>query len=301
MRLGLITIAAVLLGISPIARAQPSEQIALLPLDADQRLEIYGQPVAAEIARSLNDGKLLVVVVDAKMAVPEGVTLVVDGSITAKGAAVVLGVRVRNPITGDTTDKLEEPAANVAGIGKAATKLADRLLPVVKARLETLRKAPIDQPKRPKDPVRPQAVDPVVLLGIGVPTTASLMVEPFRQALIDNVNRTMRASHRQPSPVDASTLGKQLAVSTVATARATRGIAFEILDYDIEPGLIPLVRARVQVRIAEPSGVLFDRILVTDTIVGDKQITPEALAARTAREILTILRPHMKKLDPQWR
>lgn len=311
MRLVLAAVIAVLCIATGIARgdrggtpANPApagpEQIALLPLDADQRLEIYGQPVAAEIARALEGGKLAVVVVDAKMAVPESAKLVVDGSITAKGAQVLLGVRVRNPATGEVTDKLEEPAANVAAIGKAATKLAERLLPVVKARLDVIRTVTPIKPKDP-DPRPTVAADPVILLGIGVPLDASLIVEPFRQALIEQVTGTMRASHRQPAPVDASTLGKQLAAQTVATARASKGIAFEILDYLIEPGLIPLVRARVRVRIADPSQVLFDRVLVTDTIVGEKQITSSVLAARTAREIMTILRPHIRKLEPQWR
>ena len=301
MRLGLFAALIAVLCIAPgIVRAD-SEPVALLPLDADARLEIYGQPVAAEIARALTNGKLTVVLVEAKMAVPDGTKLVVAGSITSKGAAVVLGVQVRNPANGEVTDRLEEPAANVAAIGKAAAKLAERLLPVVNARLEILRKTVVPrEPNRPPD-LRPQVIEPVILLGIAVPMTASLLVEPFRRALIDHVNRTMRASQRQPAPVDASTLGKQLAVQTVASARASRGIVFEILDYVIEPGVIPLVRARVRVRIADGSQVQFDRVLATDTIVGDKQIGPDALAARTAREIMTILRPHIRKLEPQWR
>lgn len=283
-----------------VARAEP-EPIALLPLDADARLEIYGQPVAAEIARALTAGKLDVVVVDAKMAVPSNARLVVDGSIVSKGAAVLLGVRVRNPIDGMVTDKLEEPAANVAAISKAAAKLSERLLPVVRARLDVLRKTVPDPIRKPIDP-RPQPnVDPVILLGIGVPMNASLFVGPFRQALIENVTTTMRASHRQPVPVDASTLGKQLAVGTVASARASRGIVFEILDYTIEPGFVPLVRARVRVRIIEPTRIVFDRVLATDTVVGDRQIPADALAARVAREVMTILRPHIRKLEPQWR
>jgi len=277
------------------------EKLALLPLDADTRLEIYGQPVAAEIARALTEGKLDVVVVDAKMAVPSNAKLVIDGSITSKGTAVQLGLRVRNPVDGTVTDKLEELAANVAGIPKAAAKLSERLLPVVRARLEMIRKAPDLKPLPPPPPPPQPAIAPTMLLGINVPANASLLIEPFRAALLAQVNTRVRASKHQPAPVDASTLGKQLAVRTVATAGASRGISLEILDYTIEPRLIPLVRARVRVRIADASQVLFDRVLTTDTVVGDKGIGPDALAARVAREIVTILRPHMRKLEPQWR
>lgn len=277
-------------------------RVALLPLDADARLEIYGQPVAAEIARALTAGKLDVVVVEAKMAVPSDAKLVVAGELAAKGAAVLLVVRVRNPVNGEVTDTLEEPAANVAGISKATAKLSERLLPVVRARLEVLRKAPDPDPQHGNNTrPRPAAQDPVILLGIGVPMTASLLMEPFRQALIENVDRTLRANHRLPAPVDASTLARQLAAQTVATANASRGVVFEILSYDIEPGIVPLVRARVRVRLADPTQILFDRVLSTDTVVGDRQISPAALAARVAREVMTILRPHIRKLEPRWR
>ncbi len=283
-----------------VARAEP-ETIALFPLDAEARLEAYGQPVAGEIARALTEGKLDVVVVDAKMAMPEHTKLIVAGSIASKGTAVVLQIQIRNPVDGTTTDRLEEAAANLPAIGKAAAKLSERLLPVVRARLEVLRPQ-----ARPKDPIRnPQVVtkqpEPVVLVGIGVPDGASLYVEPLRLALIDAVGTSMRANRRQPSPVDASTLGERLAGGTVASARAERGVVFEILDYTIEPAFVPLAKARVRVRIANPGEVVFDRILVTDTIVGDRQMPGDALAARVAREVFTILRPHMKKLEPSWR
>jgi hypothetical protein len=140
-----------------------------------------------------------------------------------------------------------------------------------------------------------------MLIGIGVPDGASMYVEPLRLALIDAVGKSTRANSRQPSAVDASTLGKKLAGGTVASARAERGVAFEILDYTIEPAFVPLATARVRVRIANPGEVVFDRVITTDTIVGDRQMESGALAARVAREVLTILRPHMKKLVPTWR
>ena len=100
-----------------VARAEP-ETIALLSLDADERLEIYGQPVAAEIARVLIAAKLDVVVVDAKMAVPTTARLVIDGSIAQRGSTVLLEIRVRNPVDGGTFDKLEQRASSVAAISK---------------------------------------------------------------------------------------------------------------------------------------------------------------------------------------
>src|SRR5437588_6036430 len=110
MRRIAVLCAVVLLG-GP-ARAQPAGgAVALLPLDADQRLEVYGQPVAGEIARELVAGGIDVVVVGPNMAVPERAKLIVDGTISAgKGASVVLAVRIRERATGATLDKLDATA-----------------------------------------------------------------------------------------------------------------------------------------------------------------------------------------------
>ncbi len=70
----------VLVGVAR-AEPEPAHAVALLPLDADAKLELYGQPVASELARALVQGGLDVVVVGPKMAVPEKARLVVDGTI----------------------------------------------------------------------------------------------------------------------------------------------------------------------------------------------------------------------------
>jgi hypothetical protein len=45
---------------------------------------------------------------------------------------------------------------------------------------------------------------------------------------------------------------------------------------------------------------VFDRVVVTDTVVGDKGVAQPELAARVAREVLAILRPHMRRRVPSW-
>src|SRR5438270_11841868 len=89
------------------AHAEPPDAIALLPLDAEQRLEIYGQPVASELARALGAGGIEVVVVGPKMAVPERARLVIDGTIkTTKTGVVALAVRVRDKSSGAVLETL---------------------------------------------------------------------------------------------------------------------------------------------------------------------------------------------------
>src|SRR5262245_6945332 len=75
-----------------------AETVALLPLDGEKRLEIYGQPVAKEIARAMIAGGIDVVVVGANMSVPDHAQLIVDGTIKAgKGDSVTLAIRIRDP------------------------------------------------------------------------------------------------------------------------------------------------------------------------------------------------------------
>src|SRR5258706_14911950 len=93
------------------ARAEPPDAVALLPLDAEQRLEIYGQPIASELARSLGAAGLEVVVVGPKMAVPERAKLVIDGTIKAgKRNAVALPGRVGGKAKGVLLDTLSVTA-----------------------------------------------------------------------------------------------------------------------------------------------------------------------------------------------
>src|SRR2546429_8005613 len=60
-----------------IARAQ--DAVALLPLDAEARLEILGQPVARKLSDALVAGGIDVVVVGPKMAGPDRARLIVGG------------------------------------------------------------------------------------------------------------------------------------------------------------------------------------------------------------------------------
>src|SRR5438477_9826304 len=101
-----ITVTALITALIPASGAAaepaPRDAVALLPLDGrrpdgkpDPRLEIYGQPIAVEIARSLGAADIEVVLVGASNPVPERVKLIVDGTITGQGDGVVIALRVR--------------------------------------------------------------------------------------------------------------------------------------------------------------------------------------------------------------
>ncbi len=121
----LCVISLALAALAAPARAESEDAVALLPLDADARLTIYGQPVASEIARALVEGGIEVVVVGPKMAVPERAKLIVDGTISAsKADLVTLTLRLRNRIDGTTVGpRIEATAQGLPNIDKAATEL----------------------------------------------------------------------------------------------------------------------------------------------------------------------------------
>jgi hypothetical protein len=143
-----------------------------------------------------------------------------------------------------------------------------------------------------------------VLVGVAVASGSTSTVEPMRLAFGTAIGAWVGelAQPWQVQSIEPSTLGPRLAPQTVRSAGAAHGLVFEILDFTVTttPDGIPLARARVRARIAEPDRVQFDRVIATDTIVGNKGMKPEVLAARCAREVLLILRPHLRRAEPAW-
>jgi hypothetical protein len=249
-----------------------ADTIAMLPLDGEKRLEIYGQPVAAEIARALKAAGLDVVVVGARMDVPDRAQLIVDGTIkSAKNKQIELSIRLRDPRDGTVLDTLPAPATKLDDLDKAAAALSARVVPSVKSHLEALAKAAtpavVDTVKKPEPPPKPR-----------VPTLATSTISASAPALV-----LLRTA-----------LDRETAL-WAATQRYDAKLALEVLTYAPKTGKVPTARARVRVRIDDGNGIKFDRIVCTDTIVGDRDATPDQLATRTAREVLAIVQPHLRR------
>jgi hypothetical protein len=299
-----IAIAIGLAGLASLPRrahaepAPPGDAVALLPLDAERNLEIYGQPVASEIARALVAGNVAVVVVGPKMAVPELARLIIDGTISlGKASAVTISLRIRNTVDGVTLENLSATAPGLPKIDAAASELSARLLPLVRDRLAALRRSSEDH-GRVAEVRSPGAapVAPMRVLVADVQKTRSSAPGLLLGALDAAVASFYRAHHREIQKLDPA----QLAAPTVARLGPGLAIGFWILDYTTENGKPPMARARVRVQIARASTVVFDRVVVTDTVLGEVGQRPSELADRTAREILAILRPHMRRSVPSW-
>jgi hypothetical protein len=56
----------------------------------------------------------------------------------------------------------------------------------------------------------------------------------------------------------------------------------------------------VRVQISDARKVVFDRVVATDTVLGERGMAPPELAARVAREVLAIVRPHLRRSVPAW-
>jgi hypothetical protein len=275
VKLAWIVVALVLASAPRVARADDPAAVALLPLDAEPRLELYGQPVASEVARALVAGGIDVVVVGPKMAVPERARLIVDGKLTSgKGDVVTIALRIRDRDTGSVLDQLSSNAPQLTSIDQAASDVSARVLPAVRMRLAALapkaKPAPIDKPIAHR-PSAPPAAPPAL-------TVAITGDEPLRSALAAATDRWVRARHREPHPVTAQP-----------------ALAIEIVDYTVEPGAVPLARARVHVQL----GGAFDRVITTDTVVGDRDQPPAKLAERVATEVLAILSPNAARAMPE--
>jgi hypothetical protein len=280
------------------------DAVALLPLDTDRSLEIYGQPIANALARALGNAKVPVVVVGSKMAVPEHVRLIIDGTVgLGKASAITISIRIRSTLDGKILETLSVSAPGLAQIDSAATELATRVLPTIQDKLAALQR----QAQPPDDhehgrviqTPRPPQTDRTVLIATADVTRISVGA-PLLGALDAAAPEWLRAHHRQLQKLDPSKLDPKLAPKAVTAGAADLAIGFWILDYKPEAGALPMARARVRVRIADTSAVVFDRVVVTDTVLGEQGLAPPELAARVAREVLAILRPHLRRHVPSW-
>jgi hypothetical protein len=304
--------AGVVAGVAARAHAQPAagDAVALLPLDAERSLEIYGQPVASEIARALGAGNVAVVVVGPKMAVPDRARLIVDGTIAlGKASAVTISLRIRNTVDGVVLETLSATAPGLAKIDGAAAELSARILPIVRDKLAALHRAPSDDHGHviqvrtpastpPSAPTVASADRPVLfsIVDLRRPIGTGVLLSAFDGA----VSEWIRAHHRPIRKLDPGKLDPRIAARSVAAEGSDLAFGFWILDYTADPAPLPMARARVRVQVTDASAVVFDRVVTTDTVVGERNLTVPELAARVAREVLAILRPHVRRSVPSW-
>ena len=313
MRWWVIAVVACELALAAPSRAEPAQgsnaTVALLPLDAEPALEIYGQPVASEVARALVAGGVDVVVVGPRMAVPERAVLIVDGTITPTGTpktkdAVQLAVRIRDRASGTVVDGVQASADSLATIDRAAADLSSRVVPAVKAQLAAIERAkaqqtatekspppPVKQAAPPLDPIAPSARTGIALVGIAPAKSAQLA--PLHDALSASLDAWVKRAHHTLTAIDSSKIHPEL----VASSRADVGVVLDVLDYqteDLDAGSAaqPSARARVRLWVVSAHKIIFDRVISTDTVIGAR----DQLVALVARDILWIAEPRLREV-----
>jgi hypothetical protein len=286
-----------------------ADTIALLPLDGEKRLELYGQPVAAEIGRALKAHGFDVVVVGAKMDVPDRAQLIVDGTIKSdKNNAIALSIRIRDPHNGTVLETLPASAASLTVIDKAAAELSARIVPAVKAHLQAIvaqaaqppsnNGKPIDTPPPPL-PVQPSL--PALVTSVSSPRPVQPALDLLASGLAAELPRWGVLHKHHAHHVEPERMSRAAGVQTAHEVNAEVGVALEVLSFTVTPGTVPLGRARVRVRVIARGTILFERVARTDTIVGDKGISEHEMAARTGREVLAIVNAQLRRLVTGWR
>jgi hypothetical protein len=278
--------------------AEPAGAVGLYRLDTDKKLEIYGQPITNALARALTAAGIEVVVVGADEKTPKQVRLVVNGRIESKGAEVVLTLTMHALKNGEPYKPLSATAPMVTKLDKAAAELSAELLAKVQEILPTLHD---DDTKQAPVEIKPPIASKSKLALFAVVASGEAAEEPIRQALGDALTPWTQRHGREARLVDPKSLTADLAATTIAQANTDLGVLFEVGELVVEPGEVPMARARVHVRIADGQNVLFDRTVVTDTVVGDKGMPLPALAARTARAVLSIIAPVIHRKVSGWR
>jgi hypothetical protein len=173
-----------------------------------------------------------------------------------------------------------------------------KVMPALKARIDKLEHK--DDPHADKHPVGPPPPPPLrpMLAAVVVDPGLGAAGEPLRTALAAALGPWAARRHHEAKPVDAA----GAAPKAVAFANADLSIIYDVRAFDVERDTagIPLAKAQVRVRIADASKVVFDRVVITDTIVGEKNLAADKLAERVAREVMQIVDPHVKRRISAW-
>jgi hypothetical protein len=237
---------------------------------------------------------------------PDRARLIIDGTIAlGKASAVTISLRIRSKVDGVVLETLSATAPGLAKIDGAAAELSARILPIVRDKLAALRKPPDDHGRvvqvRPPARTEPAAVpsDRPVLVAIADlrrPAGTGVLLGAFDTAVAGWV----RARGREVRKLDPGKLDPKVAAQSVAAEGGGVAFGFWVLDYEQDAAPLPMARARVRVQITDASAVLFDRVIATDTVVGEKGLPVVELAGRVAREVLAILHPHVRRMVASW-
>jgi hypothetical protein len=286
---------AVVLGLAAPARAQT---VVVFPFDAgDDDLAIYRRPVADAVAKVLRDGYH----VSAQVAGGEQprAEWVVELRVARERKLVRLEAWLREADAGDRRPAVSVERSALAGLDKAAVNLAHRVGLRLQAAIDARKARAHRSAPPPPAPVAPRAPAPAPAAPAPDPRPAVIVY----RASGENVGEARAVAAAGASELLAE-LGYravpqeriglfpvELAAgdATVGGARAALMIDVSHLDFAWDGVLTAHGTVRL-VAISPQSQILFNRDLVTDTVVGARSDGHAALVRYVIRQAMDIAR-----------
>lgn len=310
---GLISL--VIAGVAPAVAddgADARGKVAVLPFAADGKMALYGQPVAAEVAKVGRAAGLEVVLLAAGADVPSDARLVVDGRLVKSGKAIVLEARVRDPERGLDVARRSATAVSLSVVDQAADEVATALVPAIKAGLleqgeararaqQALALAPasvrppadggVAPPDRPAPTVDRRPLALIALTGAltgpeGQTQIIAPLVAPSLVRLAD------RIGHRA-APLGEGRLAKP--ALAVAQGDGALAIVIKVLSVDVHGQAIPQGRARARVLVYDRTGLVYARTIRTDTLVGSRGDRPDTLVRSAVAQVVDVVAPRLRE------
>ena len=293
--------------------ARTSGRVAILPFAGEGRMAIYGQPVAAQVAKVGRAAGLEIVLLGPGAEVPADARLVVDGRLVRTGASIVVEARVRDPERGLDVARRSATAGSLAVVDRAADDVAAALVPAIRAGLvaqdearaslaASTRGTPDRPPERAagradrREPLSPPAADrrPVVLIaltgalaGPDGPQGIAPLVAPSLVRLAD------RIGHRAAPLGEA---GLAAPAASLAGGTAALAIVIAVLEVDArgEAG-IPQARARARDDVYDVNGLIYRRSIRTDTLVGSRGDRADTLVRSAVAQVVDVVAPRLRE------
>lgn len=297
-----VTLLLIALAVARPARADrpaaPPTTVAVIPLQAERRLALYGAPVASELAAALTRAGFEVVLVSDVAVVPTRAWLVVDGRLITAGKAVTIELRIRDPERAIDVTRLAARAATLATIDAATRDLAEDLTAAITA-------ARANAPAAPSPPGEPRVVDDPgapVAPPLADPIAPAPAPDPRPHAQVRVRGKPLHDGAGAPLDVAALTrpalarLAARLgyvvvddpAAPLVITAELTRLVAgFE--------GEVPVGRGRARVTVSRDGAVVFDRLVRTDTVVGSRGDRVDTVVRLVAAQAADVVLPRVRE------
>ncbi len=268
-------------GFAGLARAEPAQTVGVLPFVSETpALAIYEKPVANALTQALTGkvpGTVFMVRLDRP---PRDLDRVVDGTLVRKGRRVSLRARVRDIRQGMVLITAATEPRPLTEIDRLPAELAETLIPVLSE--------PVVE-EQPEAPAQPSAPPLVVFRTWGTKLPGHVpRAEFFAQ----------RFGHRMVIAEPGAAESRPALVAEMQKASARIALAVRFDAYVFRPsGSIYLGRGALVVALVDATGqALFERRVVTDTIVGRRGDGPDALLGMMTEQALDMVVPDVRKL-----